>query len=79
MTDAPANRLWPLALMGWLAAFPPVGKEAAAQTPEPIRSRYESGTQGSRTAWLREARALYAPLTAGERATIRRRRRFEKS
>jgi hypothetical protein len=73
MTDTPPNRLWPLALMGWLAAFPPAGRDAAAaplDTP-----RVETGTPGGRTAWLREARALYAPLSAPERAAIRRRRR----
>lgn len=32
MTDHPPNRLWPLALLGWLAAFPPQGREAAAGT-----------------------------------------------
>ena len=74
MTDTPPNRLWPLALMGWLAAFPPAGREAAAAQP-PEAPRYESGAPGSRTAWLRDARALYAPLSAPERAAIRRRRR----
>lgn len=79
MTDTPANRLWPLALMGWLAAFPPVAKEAAAQTAEPARLGYETGAPGSRTAWLRDARAMYAPLSPLERATIRRRRRRDKA
>jgi hypothetical protein len=76
MTDTPPNRLWPLALMGWLAAFPPIGRDAAAA---PLRDppRFKAGTAGSRTAWLRDARALYAPLSAPERAAIRRRRRRE--
>jgi hypothetical protein len=73
MTDTPPNRLWPLALMGWLAAFPPGGRDAAAQTPD--TPRVEVPSPGSRTAWLRDARALYAPLSAPERAAIRRRRR----
>jgi hypothetical protein len=73
MTDSPPSRLWPLALMGWLAAFPPTGREAAAQSPTP--PHLETGAPGSRTAWLRDARALYAPLSAPERAAIRRRRR----
>jgi hypothetical protein len=79
MTDTPPNRLWPLALMGWLAAFPPAGREAAAQTPNPSAIRYETGAPGSRTAWLRDARAMYAPLSSLERATIRRRRRRDKA
>lgn len=79
MTDIPPNRLWPLALMGWLAAFPPAGREAAAQTPDPATIRYESGNLGSRAAWLRDARAMYAPLSATERATIRRRRRRDRA
>ena len=37
MTDHPPNRLWPLALLGWLAAFPPQGREAAARTPDAPR------------------------------------------
>lgn len=78
MTDTPPNRLWPLALMGWLAAFPPGGRDAAA-APASSAPRYEAGTPGSRTAWLREARALYAPLSAPERAAIRRRRRRDAS
>jgi hypothetical protein len=37
MTDHPPNRLWPLALLGWLAAFPPQGREAAAGAPDAPR------------------------------------------
>ncbi len=34
MTDHPPNRLWPLALMGWLAAFPPQGQDKSADAPD---------------------------------------------
>lgn len=37
MTDHPPNRLWPLALLGWLAAFPPQGREATAREPDAPR------------------------------------------
>lgn len=51
MTDHPPNRLWPLALLGWLAAFPPAGREAAASTPGQATPRLEhpAPTSGSPT------------------------------
>jgi hypothetical protein len=76
MTDTPPNRLWPLALMGWLAAFPPISRDAAA-APAQNPLSYETGTPESRAARLREPRPLDAPLSAAERAVIRRRRRRE--
>jgi hypothetical protein len=74
MTENPANRLWPLALMGWLAAFPPSSASATTGMLSPA-PQLEAGVPGSRTAWLRDARALYAPLSSLERAALRRRRR----
>jgi hypothetical protein len=75
MTETPPNRLWPLALMGWLAAFPPAGREAVAQPATGPAGVEAARAPGARTAWLRSARALYAPLSAMERAAIRRQRR----
>jgi hypothetical protein len=80
MTDIPGNRLWPLALMGWLAAFPPLARDASAQpAAEPLEAASESGDPalraGARTAWLRAARDRYAGLSAEERDRLRRRRR----
>ena len=47
MTDHPPNRLWPLALLGWLAAFPPQGREAAASTPDTPRVEQQPGPSGT--------------------------------
>lgn len=79
MTDMTGSRLWPLALMGWLAAFPPVPKDAAAATP-PVEEAEETErcagpSTGQRTAWLHAARARYAALTAEERDSLRQLRR----
>jgi hypothetical protein len=80
MTDIPGNRLWPLALMGWLAAFPPLPRDASARpATEPLEAASESGDPalrtGERAAWLRAARDRYAGLSAKERDRLRRRRR----
>lgn len=83
MRDMTGSRLWPLALMGWLAAYPPVGKDASAETmagfEEPETTRCRTSAEGERTAWLRAARQRYASLPAEERAAIRRARRAEAS
>lgn len=89
MTDMSGLRLWPLALMGWLAAYPPVTKDAPSEPPgleeaeaeraEALRagSRPSAGgaTPGTRTAWLGTSRALYAGLSDEERARLRAERR----
>jgi hypothetical protein len=80
MTDIPGNRLWPLALMGWLAAFPPLARDASARSVvEPLEAARDSSDPGSRagerTAWLRAARDRYASLSVEERDRLRRRRR----
>lgn len=79
MTDMTGSRLWPLALMGWLAAFPPAPREAAAAAP-PVEEAEEAERcattgGGQRAAWLQAARARYAALTAEERAQLRQARR----
>jgi hypothetical protein len=66
MTDHPPNRLWPLALMGWLAAFPPQGREAAAGTPDTPRLE-QPGPAGNP--------APPAPAALPAEAPRRRRRR----
>jgi len=78
MTDMTGSRLWPLALMGWLAAFPPVSKEAAAapRVEEAEETeRCAQGAAGQRTAWLRAARIRYAILSTEERDSLRQARR----
>ncbi|MDJ0387632.1 hypothetical protein QMO56_05865 [Roseomonas sp. E05] len=80
MTDMPGSRLWPLALMGWLAAIPPLPGEADAQ-PVAVQDeaerhdRCEHPQPGSRTAWLQAARARYAALSPEERDRLRQQRR----
>lgn len=81
MTDGPVTRLWPLALMGWLAAMPisrdaaaqPVGDtvEAIAEVPEAPGG--EGETTGPGQAWLRSGGQNQA-LTPEPRARRRRRR-----
>lgn len=81
MRDMTGSRLWPLALMGWLAAYPPVGKDARAETvpgfEEPETTRCRAATGGERTAWLRAARQRYAAMPAEQRAALRQARRAE--
>jgi hypothetical protein len=71
MTDHPPNRLWPLALLGWLAAFPPQGRDAAARTPDGATPRLEHPAPLQDPAAPRDSRA---PGNASA-ATPRRRRR----
>ncbi|PHK95091.1 hypothetical protein CR162_10095 [Pseudoroseomonas rhizosphaerae] len=89
MTDKSGLRLWPLALMGWLAAHPSVEKEAAAEAPPgfeeeaegrhaaPPRGAARAGAPvpGARAAWLGTSRALYAHLSDTERARLRAERK----
>lgn len=79
MTDMSGLRLWPLALMGWLAAYPPVSKDAPDRALAELQdSETERGSEarpGSRAAWLGAARARYAALSAEERARLRAERR----
>ncbi|MBO1077002.1 hypothetical protein [Roseomonas marmotae] len=77
MTDTPPNRLWPLALMGWLAAFPPLSRDASAATPGGAQP--EAQLAGTSLSVSRDARFTGAPLSASERAALRRRRRREGS
>ncbi|ONG56203.1 hypothetical protein BKE38_06400 [Pseudoroseomonas deserti] len=73
MTDMSGSRLWPLALMGWLAAYPPEtqdeqpGASPMLEEQEAERSADEAARPGQRTAWLRAARQRYAALTPEER------------
>lgn len=81
MTDMSGLRLWPLALMGWLAAYPPATKDAPNETPpgleeaEGERAQAGQPRPGTRTAWLGMSRARYAQLTDEERARLRAERR----
>lgn len=85
MTDMSGLRLWPLALMGWLAAYPPAPKDASGETPPGLEEAEADRTRtgqaapaarpGSRTAWLGMSRARYAHLTDEERARLRAERR----
>ncbi|WBV43212.1 hypothetical protein [Pseudoroseomonas cervicalis] len=81
MRDMTGSRLWPLALMGWLAAYPPVDRDARAETVpgmvEPDSSRCRAAAEGERTAWLRAARQRYAGMPAEQRAALRQARRSE--
>ena len=82
MTDMSGSRLWPLALMGWLAAIPPLPREADAK-PVALQEDGEHSrhcgraSPGERTAWLQAARARYAALSPEERAQLRQQRRAE--
>ncbi|HWL79342.1 MAG TPA: hypothetical protein VNR89_00175 [Roseomonas sp.] len=82
MTDMPGSRLWPLALMGWLAAIPPLPNDADAQ-PVAVQDdteqhgRCDDARPGERTAWLQAARARYAVLSAEERQRLRQQRGAE--
>jgi hypothetical protein len=78
VTDTPPNRLWPLALLGWLAAFPSTGREAAAQTTDTAHYTTEESRAASGAA-RSVARPLSAPLSAIERAVLRRRQRRDKT
>ena len=73
MTDHPPNRLWPLALLGWLAAFPPQGRDAAARTPDNTTPRLEHPAPQQDPAAPRDSRAPGSPQAPA--ATPRRRRR----
>jgi hypothetical protein len=80
MTDMPGSRLWPLALMGWLAAYPPdTGKDDTLRVAgleereaEPCAAERRPG---QRTAWLRAARQHYAALSPEERQQRHQQRR----
>ena len=84
MTDMPGSRLWPLALMGWLAAYPPdTGKDDALRVAGLEEREAEicaSERPGQRTAWLRAARQRYAALSPEERQQrhLQRRAGFER-
>ncbi len=77
MTDMSGSRLWSLALMGWLAAYPPEaqggqpGRAAMLEEPEAERSADDALRPGQRTAWLRAARQRYAALSREERQALR--------
>ncbi|MXP64841.1 hypothetical protein E0493_15925 [Roseomonas sp. M0104] len=82
MTDMPGSRLWPLALMGWLAAIPPLPSDAEHQPPAvqddaEHRGRRDDARPSERAAWLGAARARYAALSPEERKQIRQQRRAE--
>jgi hypothetical protein len=77
MTDTPGSRLWPLALMGWLAAYPPEtqdGRPDRRPMAEERDAAVEASRPGQRTAWLRAARQRYAALTPEERQSLRQTR-----
>ena len=79
MTDIPGTRLWPLALMGWLAAIPPLPNDAEARAApvqdEEGQDRCGGHPPQERVAWLQAARARYAALPPEERDRLRQERR----
>ncbi|MFC3125019.1 hypothetical protein ACFOD4_08100 [Pseudoroseomonas globiformis] len=77
MTDTPGSRLWPLALMGWLAAIPQLPREAEQEASPPVLA--EEARRGQRTAWLTAARARYAELSAEQRDRLREARRASRN
>ncbi|MCQ4160959.1 hypothetical protein NON00_13575 [Roseomonas sp. GC11] len=80
MREKSGSRLWPLALMGWLAAYPPADQDNALSAIPAVEDQDGDHLvtrlgEGQRTAWLRAARARYAALPVEERRRLRAERR----